>query len=236
MGSTKPSQLQNRIKIMNTPLKKEWYRYLIEILVVVLGIMGAFTLESWQNSKRESKVRQELYRDFIQELKKDLDEIKGNAEFNLGYLMSYERASEIILNDPKMKLVDSVGIISMGLMEFSDFQKNGSAYEVLSTSGKLDLINNKDILYQLQDISILYNYINRLETNQETLLFEVVPQIFKIIRIKPFKVMLPKTLYGYEFHNIFQIYLKLGYEKDGLYKEAEEKLNKLISSMEAELI
>ena len=104
-------------------LKSEWYRYIIEILVVVLGIMGAFTLESWQNSRAESNVRQELYHDFIQELKKDLSEIQGNAEFNQDYIRSYERASEIILNDPKMKLADSVGMISIGLMEFSDFKK-----------------------------------------------------------------------------------------------------------------
>ena len=47
--------------------------------------------------------------------------------------------------------------------------------------------------------------------------------------------MKPKELYGYEFHNIFQIYLKLGYEKYGLYKEAEAKLLNLISAMEKEL-
>ena len=216
-------------------LKKEWYRYLIEILVVILGIMGAFTLESWRDSQKEQRLKNELYGDFVQELQKDLEEIKGNADFNKNYLKLYRRASEIMLNDPQMKKADSVGIIAMGLMEFSDFQKSGSAYEVLSNSGKLDLIDNKSILYQLQDISMLYNYINRLETNQETLIFEVVPQIFEFISITPFEIKQPKSLYSYQFNNVFQIYIRLGEEKDGLYKEAEEKLNKLIKAMENEL-
>jgi hypothetical protein len=216
-------------------LKKEWYRYLIEILVVILGIMGAFTLESWRELRKEHSVRQELYRDFIQELATDMEDIQGNAEFNKRYLKSYERASEIILNDSKRKLMDSLGIISMGLMEFSDFKKNGSAYEMLSSNGKLNLINNTTILNQLQEIAIKYNYINRIESNQETLLFDVVPQVAKMISFKPFKVMQPEVIYGYEMNNIFQIYIKLGQEKDGLYKEAIAMLRDLMSAMENEL-
>ena len=95
-------------------LKKEWYTCLIEIIGVILGVMGAFTLESWRDAKKENHLKQELYGDFVQELQKDLDEIKGNAEFNNGFLKMYRRASEIIQHDPQMKKADSVGILTMG--------------------------------------------------------------------------------------------------------------------------
>lgn len=120
-------------------------------------------------------------------------------------------------------------------MYFSDFKKSGSAYEVLSNSGKLDLIDNKDILYQLQEISMLYIYIKRLESNQETLMFEVVPQAFGYISIAPFMVKKPKSLYTYQFNNIFQVFIRLGIEKEGFYSEAGTKLNLLIDAMENEL-
>jgi len=220
---------------MASDLKKEWYRYLIEVLVVILGIMGAFTLESWRDAQKEERLKQELYGDFIQELQKDLVEIEGNAAFNNSFLKMYRRASEIIQSDPQMMKADSVGILTIGLMDFSDFKKSGSAYEALSNSGKLDLIDNKTILYQLQEISMLYIYINRLESNQETLMFEVVPQVFEYISIAPFDVKKPKSLYTYQFNNIFQVFIRLGEEKNGLYEDAVEQLNMLIVAMKNEL-
>lgn len=216
-------------------IKSEWYRYIIEILVVVIGIMVAFSLESWQNRKKDSKERQELYGDFIQELEKDLVEIKGNIEFNQRFLSMYERASEIILNDNKMALKDSLGVLSLGLMDFSDFQKSATAYDLLGASGKLDMINNKSVLYQLQDLGIRYNYINRLEKNQETLIFGTVPQLFEYISLKPFSVKKPEVLYSYQFHNVFQIYIRLGEEKNDLYEETKTMLMRLISDMKQEL-
>ncbi len=218
-----------------THIRSEWYRYIIEILVVVIGIMAAFSLDNWQESMKERKEQNELYSDFIQELQKDLIEIQGNTKFNRTYIASYERASQIILTDHDRKLADSLGIISIGLMEFSDFQKNGSAYELLGASGKLDMIDNKKILYGLQSLGMLYTYINRLEKNQETLIFEVVPQLFEYLSLKPFEVKQVEALYSYQFHNIFQVYLRLGNEKDGLYQQAESELKRLISDMENEL-
>jgi len=97
------------------------------------------------------------------------------------------------------------------------------------------LIDNKTILYQLQEISMLYIYINRLESNQETLMFEVVPQVFEYISIAPFDVKKPKSLYTYQFNNIFQVFIRLGEEKNGLYEDAVEQLNMLIVAMKNEL-
>lgn len=216
-------------------IKTEWYRYIIEILVVVIGIMVAFSLESWQDRKKDSIERQELYGDFIQELEKDLFEIKGNIEFNQRFLSMYERASEIVLNDDKMALQDSLGVLSLGLMDFSDFQKSATAYDLLGASGKLDMINNKSVLFQLQDLGMKYNYINRLETNQQTLIFQTAPQLFEYISMKPFSVKKPEALYSYQFHNVFQIYIRLGIEKHDLYEETRLMLEHLIIDMRKEL-
>lgn len=46
-------------KILNH-LKSDWYRYGFETLVVTIGILGAFTLNNW-NEERKSKVKSNIY-------------------------------------------------------------------------------------------------------------------------------------------------------------------------------
>ena len=131
-------------------LKSDWYKHVLEILVVVIGIMVAFSLNNWNESKKENKQEREYYGDLLEELRTDLLEIQGNSRYNQYYMKRYELAREIILNDPGMQRADTLGLIAIELRSFSDFKKNNSVYELLLGSGKLDIIGNKKILYRLE--------------------------------------------------------------------------------------
>jgi len=216
-------------------LKSDWYKYLLDTIVVVLGILVAFNLNSWKESVKHQKNVEQMYGDLAQELRTDLIEIQGNRIYNQKYLARYNYASNIILEDREMKLADTLAFIAIELTNFSDFKKAEIAYDKLTTSGKIDLFDNKGILKQLQDLGTLYTYINRLEKNHEDLMFMIVPRISDHIRIKPLKVIHPEELYGYKFHNNLQFFIKVGNEKEGLYKSAETKLNDIITALENEL-
>ncbi len=206
-----------------------------EIILVVIGILIAVSINNWKNSIAVEKAEQNLYHDIIQELHTDLDEIQGNRTYNQKYLLRYKRASEIILKDTKKELIDTLAIITTELTNFSDFQTEGLAYEMLSASGKLDLITNKIIINKLQNLGILYNYINRLEKNQEQFMFTIVPKISEYLRFNPLKIMHPEELYTYKFQNDIEILINLGIEKDGLYEQCENDLINLIHLLDDEL-
>ena len=206
-----------------------------EIILVVIGILIAVSINNWKQSIDLKEVEQNLYVDLIQELRIDLGGIQGDLYYNNKYLLRYNRASEIIINDPQRQLIDTLAIIATELTNFSDFKNEESAYNKLATSGKLQLMTNKEILTRLQNLGLLYNYINRLEKNQEQIMFTIVPKLTKYLRIKPFQVMMPEKLYDYKFHNDIELMIKIGIEKDGLYKQAEIELSDLINLMEEEL-
>jgi hypothetical protein len=132
-------------------------------------------------------------------------------------------------------LIDTLAIIATELTNFSDFNNEESAYDKLATSGKLEIITNKEILMRLQNLGLHYNYINRLEKGHEQIMYTIIPKITKYLRIKPFQVMMPEELYDYKFHNDIELMIKLGVEKDGLYEQAETQLNGLINLLEEEL-
>ncbi|MCK4990240.1 MAG: hypothetical protein KAS29_07125 [Bacteroidales bacterium] len=207
-----------------------------EIILVVIGILIAVSINNWKQSINLKEVEQNLYADLIQELQTDLVEVRDNLDYNKQYLLRYNRASEIILNDPQRQLIDTLAIIATELTNFSDFNNEESAYNKLAASGKLEIITNKEILTRLQNLGTLYNYINRLEKNQQQFMFTIVPKITEYLRIKPFQVMMPERLYDYKFHNDIEVMIKIGVEKDGLYKQAENDLRSTIILLEENLI
>jgi len=206
-----------------------------EIILVVIGILIAVSINNWKQSVDLNKVEQNLYSDLIQELQTDLYGIQGNRIYNNKYTARYNRASEIILTDTQKQLIDTLAIIATELTNFSDFNNEESAFNKLATSGKLEIITNKEILRRLQNLGSLYNYINRLEKNHEQIMLTIIPKITKYLRIKPFQVMMPEQLYDYKFHNDIELMIKLGVEKDGLYEQAETQLSSLINLLKEEL-
>ena len=214
----------------------KYLKYAIgEIVLVVIGILIAVSINNWKQSIDLKEEEQNLYGDLIQEFQNDLEEVQGKLDYNSRYLLRYNRASEIILNDPHRQLIDTLATIATELINFSDFNREESAYNKLATSGKLELIKNKTILTRMQNLGVLYNYINRLENNHQQIIFTIVPKITKYFRIKPFQVMMPEQLYDYKFHNDIELMIKIGLEKDGLYKQAEIDLSGLINLLEEEL-
>ncbi len=100
-------------------------------------------------SNKPKEVEQNLYADLIQELQTDLVDVRSNLDYNNKYLLRYNRASEIILNDPQRLLIDTLAIITTELTNFSDFHNEESAYNKLAASGKLEIITNSIMTLRL---------------------------------------------------------------------------------------
>ena len=142
-------------------IKEEWYKYFLEILVLIIGIYGAFALDSW-NEDRKSDLREKLMLRLIMEtLERDLE--YAFALFEYRNEQSTKRITEMLNECP----YDSIR--TSALTDLLTFQIDKGPYEQLQSIG-MDLISNdslsNEILSTFNNLEWFHNQIHN-ELNQK---------------------------------------------------------------------
>lgn len=221
-----------RQQLIDNKRFKTYLTYAIgEIVLVVIGILIAISLNNLKDASDLEKEEIDLYKDMITELEEDLRDIRGNMEYNNHFLERYRRATEIILNDQERVLKDSLAVIATELTQFSDFKNESAIYDRLFTSGEQSLVSDKEIIGDLKRLAVMYNYVNRLERNHQDFMYSVLPKIADYIRFNPPEIKKPEELYGYRFHNDIEIYIFIMEEKRQLYENVEAEISSLLDRL-----
>ena len=80
-------------KIFET-LNRKWTEYLLEIFVIIIGILGAFSLNSWNDSRKENNQEKKLLIELISNLETNIETLNEENIRNTEVL----RGSNIILD------------------------------------------------------------------------------------------------------------------------------------------
>lgn len=130
-------------KILNH-LQAEWYKYLLEILVITFGILGAFALNKWNEDRNNRNFERETLERMLINLKSDRNSlIVISNDFNQAInafdkLLSYRPTQ----NENQDSLKFWLGAI----VQFNRFQPLTNSYEVLKSKG-IDILSNKELGY-----------------------------------------------------------------------------------------
>ena len=160
-------------------LKDEWYKYALEILVLIFGIYGAFALENWNDGRKE---HHEIL-NYIQSIKKDIE-----ADHMLFVQINQTLNGQIkagayiipILESKHPKIDDSLRFI----LNFNDLtgapiiSKQNTTWDYINASGVISKINDSKLTDQLQ---VYYRDYDMLVANFNQ---SAVPPRLEIRRLK----------------------------------------------------
>jgi len=205
-----------------------------EIILVVIGILIALSINNWNQQRMVKQEAVNYYKNIKRQLLEDTEIIKSNIDFNSYYNEQYRYAIELIEADDRTQ-IDSLAKISINLLEYSDFHQESNAYEALVNSGEIKILNNQEIIQGLQRLGEIYIYINKLEVGHFEIIKAIYPDLQKIVALNSKKIEKIDLLFTFEFQNQFVISLEITKEKDEIYHRALDEIKSILNLIDTEL-
>ena len=148
------------LKKLTQHISENWYKYGIETLVVVVGVLSAFALSNWNENHKAAK--QELQ--ILRELK---TEIEANQEHLLQIIVEYDtikaHAEQLsLLVSPESEIIDveRFNQLTNSLVYPPKYEPADGVLKSVISSGGLSLIESDELKYSLSSISGLINDYN----------------------------------------------------------------------------
>lgn len=166
------------MKRLRTTLSQKWPEYVLEILVIIIGIYGAFALDSWNEHRKEKKILVNHMVKISENLMNDrsqLEILKSDrltAARLIGELITgFDKNSSI---DPKL-----FSTVFMGIVVEKRFVPNQDGFKALEQSETFDLVTNSTIHDLLIEYLRLSNEVTFQEARQNLFSEEMESELWK---------------------------------------------------------
>ena len=140
--------------------ENKFSKYLIyaigEIILVVIGILIALQINTWNNNKIERKLETNILKEILVNLKNDVNNLNSKMEINENFIKNNKIILEHLKN--KTPLTDSLRYYYSSLFGRGNFQPITVAYENLKSHG-IDIIQNDSLriaISELYDFKYFY--------------------------------------------------------------------------------
>ncbi len=188
-----------------TMQKMNWKKYTLEFFSIFIAVISAFTLNNWNENRKDDLAATKILTEISNGLEKDLTDIKLNIRGHKEGISSCKYWRKVLINQN----IDSDSLMQYYLALTRDFfsAQNNSGYETLKSRG-LELINNDSLRY---DIISLYEYDYKALKTMEENYFEMQ---FQENYFKDFNRIIAPSFEFDERGNIAKINLPLNANKN----------------------
>lgn len=145
--------------------KSSFKEYLIELLIVIIGITVAFSLNNLAEARKESNLERKYLEDIRSDLERDSLNLTSAIKFNKDKIVKLENVIALIMNDQKRQFQDSLmnGTDIIGSYVF--FYPESFTLNSLLQSGDFKLIASDDLKKELLRLRWMYDRIQTDQTN-----------------------------------------------------------------------
>ena len=225
-----------RLSLLENGNLKKYLTYAVgEILLIVVGILLAFQIGNWNEKRTNKQTEQSYYKNIKRQLEEDKALITFNIEYNNKYLSQFEHAVQLIDGEDRGQL-DTLGVIALNLIRYSDFHRASNIYETIVNSGQIKLLQNSEIIERLQRLEELYVYINKMEDiHLDVIKQTVLPELMSTIDFSARTLEEHDLIYTFEFKNRFILLLEIMKEKREVYDRATSEIGAIVGLIDQEL-
>lgn len=144
------------MKRIFTTLKEKWPEYLLEILVITMGILGAFLLNSWNEARKTDNATKEALASVLDDLRQDSIQFKSHVENSTRRALVLHRTIDNLLNDGSNDSLEYYFQRSKGYLVAV---VHNSAFQALNEQGLIPNVSDESLRLALM------RYFNFVQPN-----------------------------------------------------------------------
>ena len=134
-------------KIIET-LKLKWAEYLLEVFVIIIGILGAFSLNAWNESRKENDRERKLLIELISNLETNIETLESSKESNREAI----KGTDMILHHFQNSTAgDSLRLFFNANVPLETVNLSYSTFESIKSVG-FDILKNDEIRLSTIDL------------------------------------------------------------------------------------
>ncbi len=208
--------------------KINWVYYLIELIVVFIGITAGFFLNNWREDYNQSKAEEKYLRGFYDDILTDSDNLDSliiRGEIKTDRLLEIAKQSEVINKPLSEELAEAI-VLEMLSIEW--FSQSNDTYEDIINSGNLNIISD----YELKEkISSYYSFLKEVRNIEKFYRDHMdkygFPILYKSYHLLKRKFISKSVYQSLEFTNMYLGIIALQQQNTKTYKEALKRNQEL---------
>lgn len=213
---------------MKNKKKSNWTYYLVELLVVFVGVTAGFLLNTWRQEQAELELEQKYLTSFYNDIISDegsLDSLIIRSQIRTDTLMNILQESGIknlpLSEEHAQKIVREI-------LHIEWFAASNDTYEDIKNSGNLNLISD----YSLKEkISSYYKFVIEVKNVEQFYKDHMnnyaFPILYKNYHLFKGEFINRKSYQSLEFNNMYLATLALIQQNNKIYKRALAKNQEL---------
>jgi hypothetical protein len=142
----------------------KYFKYAIgEIVLVVLGILIALSINNWNESRKTDQKKQELVLNLIEDFEQNRIELKKRMENNINIEDKIHTFFENAYKPTVSISLDSLRTLCDAFFRPNTFLLSMITYDEAKANGNLSLLKNKDLNQQFVNFQISYQKYLKLD-------------------------------------------------------------------------